>query len=598
MRRTILIFWFCFVIAISIASPAQTLTTLYNFCSQDNCTDGIFPNAGLVQATDTNLYSTTTVGGTSFDGTVFEITLGGALTTLHSFSGPDGGNVLAGVIQASDGNFYGTTSNGGTHDDPTCHGGSFVGCGTLYKITSEGALTTLYNFCAKKFCSDGSNPGGLVQGKDGYLYGIAGTHNGGTIFRITTGGMLTTLYSFCLMENCLDGKYPRDLVQGADGNFYGTTVQGGTGRSCDGDYSVGCGTIFKMTPDGELTTLHSFDQNDGCYPEVGLVQGTDGNLYGSTSAGGLNGCQSGSGTIFKITPGGALTTLYYFCSLQNCTDGRFPNAALMQATDGNFYGTTTAGGANGDRGTIFRITPGGAFTTLYSFCALQNCADGLFPSGALLQAADGNLYGTTYGGGAQSSGTVFRLDIHSTLSVAKSGVGVVISGDGHIYCGNGCTYSYIDGTQVGLTAIPAPGYTFSNWVGCDNVNGDFCSVTMDSAKNVTATFTTSNVGLTSLVLNPSSVKGGNISIATVTLNAPAPPGGLGVGVATNSPVVVHPPSTVLIPEGRTSYSFAVRTSVVRMTTVANIIASAGASQVNATLTVTTGYSSSQAPSSN
>ncbi len=153
-------------------------------------------------------------------------------------------------------------------------------------------------------------------------------------------------------------------------------------------------------------------------------------------------------------------------------------------------------------------------------------------------------------------------------------------------CGS---YVYGRGTQVGLTAVPAPGYTFSSWTGCDNAQGDFCLMTMDSAKTVNATFIISNVGLTSLVLNPSTVKGGNISIATITLNAPAPEGGLGVAVTSDQPLVVHPPSYVIVPGGRSSFSFAVRTTPVRGTTVANVTATANGSQVNATLTVTPTY---------
>ncbi len=269
---------------------------------------------------------------------------------------------------------------------------------------------------------------------------------------------------------------------------------------------------------------------------------------------------------------------------------------LIQGKDGNLYGTTGFGGntqlCGAGCGTVFQITLQGKFTTLYSFSG----PDGTDPS-SLIEVKAGEFYGTTNNGGTNDDGTIFRLVAYAPLSVNKSGMGTVISGDGHIYCGADCSNTYNGGAQVGLTAIPAPGYTFSAWTGCDNGNGDFCLMTMDSAKDVTATFTTSNVGLTSLVLNPSSVKGGNISIATIMLNAPAPPGGLGVGMATNSPMAVHPPSMVVIPEGRTFYSFAVRTTPVRTTTMANIIASAGASQVNATLTVTTGYGSSQAPPS-
>jgi uncharacterized repeat protein (TIGR03803 family) len=180
-----------------------------------------------------------------------------------------------------------------------------------------------------------------------------------------------TLYAF----NSIDGAYPNGLVQATDGNFYGTTSEGG--------YS-GYGNVFKITPEGVLTTLHDFDFTDGAEPN-GLVQATDGNFYGTTSEGGAQSsanCLEGCGTVFKITPEGALTTLHKF----DFTDGAFPSAALVQATDGNFYGTTGGGGVN-RYGTVFKITPEGALTTLHRF----DGTDGAFPSAALVQATDGNF---------------------------------------------------------------------------------------------------------------------------------------------------------------------------------------------------------------
>ncbi|HEY5177049.1 MAG TPA: choice-of-anchor tandem repeat GloVer-containing protein [Terriglobales bacterium] len=402
-----------------IASPAQTLNTIYSFCSQTNCTDGIWPHAGLVQGTDGNFYGTTSSDeGAYADGTVFKITPSGTLATLHTFDGADGSIPDAGLVQGADGNFYGTTGQGGANDDPSCDFGGRVGCGTVFKITPGGSLTTLYNFCSQPYCSDGSNPSAtLVQGSDGNFYGTAGGQ-GGTVFRITPDGTLTTLYFFCSLNNCADGEYPRSLVQGTDGNFYGTTYAGGTSNNCTIYSSIGCGTVFKITPQGTLTTLHSFDNAGGCYPQAGLVQGTDGNFYGTTSGGGPSGyCGYPGpvgGTVFKITPAGILTTLYNFCSSTNCTDGDLPYGELVQATDGNFYGTTNGGGDHGNCGgvacgTVFEITPAGTLTTLYDFCSQPNCADGILPYGKLVQATDGNFYGTTYEGGTHGSGTVFRL---------------------------------------------------------------------------------------------------------------------------------------------------------------------------------------------
>jgi uncharacterized repeat protein (TIGR03803 family) len=402
-----------FLACMATLSPAQTLTTFYDFCAQPNCADGSLPHAGPVQGTDGNFYGTTSQGGPSY-GTVFKITPGGALTTLHSFSGTDGANSLAGLVQSNDGNFYGTTFNGGANNDPSCVAGGFVGCGTVFKVTPGGNFTTVYNFCSQQYCLDGSNPvGALVHGTDGNLYGTSGGQTGGTFYKITPGGRLTTLYNFCSQLNCADGEYPLTLVQGADGNFYGTTYAGGTSNNCTSQGSMGCGTVFKITPQGTLATLYSFDNAHGCYPEAGLVEGTDGNFYGTTDGCGAH----AGGTVFKITPAGTLTILYSFCSQTNCTDGHGPYGELVQATDGNFYGTTVAGGSTSPGyGTIFKITPSGAFTSLYSFCSLANCADGTGPNGRVIQAADGNIYGVTYESGTNSGGTIFRLSLGLVLS--------------------------------------------------------------------------------------------------------------------------------------------------------------------------------------
>jgi uncharacterized repeat protein (TIGR03803 family) len=290
----------------AVALPAQTFTTLYNFCSQTNCTDGRNPYAELIQATD--------------------------------------------------GKFYGTTLVGGPHN-PSCSGG--FGCGTVFKMTPAGTLTTLHSFDN----TDGAFPyAGLVQGANGQFYGTTatdGANGDGTVFKMTPSGTLTTLHNF---DNT-DGSYPEArLVQATDGNFYGTTLNGGAN---------GKGTVFKMTPAGTLTTLHSFDGTDGEGPQ-GLVLASNGKVYGTTSGGGAN----GDGTAFSITPNGTLTTLHNFdgtdgisintliqgqwlCSQRYCADGSYPEAGLVQSTNGKFYGTASGGlvGAQGD-GTVFSLSVG------------------------------------------------------------------------------------------------------------------------------------------------------------------------------------------------------------------------------------------------
>ena len=199
-------------------------------------------------------------------------------------------------------------------------------------------------------------PSGLVQGTDGNFYGttIFGGLGRGTVFKYTTiGGTLTTLYSFCSQSACSDGSGPccQALVQGTDGNFYGTTETGGGNRG-GGDCPQGCGTVFKITPEGTLTTLHSFDFTDGAQPEYALLQASDGNFYGTTFGGGA----VGAGTIFRITPKGALTTLYNAGAAVGFPDGAYPTG-LVQATNGKFYGTMVEGGTTGD-GTVYSLSVG------------------------------------------------------------------------------------------------------------------------------------------------------------------------------------------------------------------------------------------------
>ncbi len=316
------------------------------------------------------------------------------LSTLHTFAYPGGTEPRATLTQATDGNFYGTTISGGPKSE-----------GTVFKITPGGKLTSLYSFCAQRFCADGAFPSaGLIQASNGDFYGTTtGDYQGnndGTVFKITPGGTLTTLYRFCSESACADGMYPyAGLIQAADGNLYGTTVEGGAD-----DF----GTVFKITPGGTLTTLHSFDGLDGISPYGALIEATDGNFYGTTGGGGEY-----KGTVFTMTPDGTLTTLYTFCQGDDCTDGANPFGGLVQATNGNFYGTTWEGGDLTCNppfgcGTVFKITPSGTLTTLYSFCPKGDCASGALPLAGLVQGTDGNLYGTTTGIGI-NNGTVFKV---------------------------------------------------------------------------------------------------------------------------------------------------------------------------------------------
>jgi uncharacterized protein (TIGR03437 family) len=415
--------------------------------------------SSLIQGTDGNFYGTVFNGGAFGDGYVFKVTPGGTLTHLYDFgSVPLDSRSPGGLIQATDGNFYGTASSGGgNHSD-----------GAVFKITPSGAETTLYSF-------GGSVGGGiypnavLIQAKDGNFYGTTAdsivsevpaqeTSGFGVIFKLTPQGVLTTLYSF--PPGVFDESGDAGLLQGADGNFYGTTTQSGTLEE---------GSLFQITPEGVFSTVFSFgsESSGGVYPQAGLIQGTDGNFYGITQGSTSN---TNFGTVFKITPAGVLTTLHTFCASGSCTDGNLPNP-LVQGSDGNFYGTTASGGANGV-GTIFEITSAGTFTTLYSFGG-AGAGGGTSPSAGLIQGADGNFYGTT-----SSGGTVFRFStVPAPYSCAtQPAISFIDSASaygGYSYFASG-TWLEIKGTNLvnpadpRLTASPNPGqWTAADFNGVD-----------------------------------------------------------------------------------------------------------------------------------
>ena len=322
-------------------TPQGQETVLYNFAGG---TDGAKPQAVLIQGNDGNFYGTTNGGGKNGFGTVFKITPQGKETILHSFSfvgGSDGAIPVAGLIQGSDGNFYGTTSVGGGLG---CVGG--YGCGTIFQMTPQGGYTSLYRFTGG---TDGALPvAGLIQGKDGNFYGTTGSggaNNFGTVFKITPQGQETVLYNFAGGN---DGVAPlAGLIQGSDGNFYGTTGDGGIEWSKSGE--LGYGIVFKITPQGQETILHNFaGGNDGAEPKTGLIQGSDGNFYGTTVGG-----KHANGTVFKITPQGQETILHSF---NVGKDGKYPYGELIQGSDGNFYGITTNGGGSVDGGTVFKLS--------------------------------------------------------------------------------------------------------------------------------------------------------------------------------------------------------------------------------------------------
>jgi uncharacterized repeat protein (TIGR03803 family) len=335
-------------------------------------------------------------------------------TTLVTFDGANGAGPLDAPVQGADGKFYGTTFQGGANN-----------WGTVFKISALGHLTTIYSFCAKTKCADGAAPmAPLVLGTDGNFYGTTaagGAHNRGVIFKITSEGRMTKLYAFCSHErfDCGYGPGESALIQGTDGDFYGASPAGPSGF------------IYKVTPQGSFSLLYSFcsksNCTDGREPVGGLVQGINGEFYGTTNLGGAH----NNGTVFEITSTGQLTTLYSFCAQTNCADGALPAAGLVQASNGHFYGTTSAGGP-ANAGTIFKMTPVGQLTTLYSFCIQTGCPDGSDPND-LVQGPAGNFYGT--------AGTAFKITASGHFTALYTfdswPNGITLGTDGKFY---GTTY--------------------------------------------------------------------------------------------------------------------------------------------------------------
>jgi uncharacterized repeat protein (TIGR03803 family) len=391
--RTILAF-LTFNLLLSTAW-AQTESVLYSFTGG---ADGSNPIAALVFGTDGTLYGTTFDGGdlNGCDGyscgVVFKLTQSGLETVLYTFTGDtDGANPMAGVVLDASGNMYGTTYYGG---GTQCFDDNEYGCGTLFKLTPFGTETILHRFTSSP---DGANPGAaVILDAKGNMYGTTyygGAHTKlGVVFKADPSGKETLLYSFAH-----GGADPAaSLVLDAQGNMYGTTLGGGTSRK---------GTVFKLTPSRKETILHSFGAGkDGNTPYAGLVLDAKGNLYGTTGGGGA----SGHGTVFKVAPSGTETVLYSF---SGGTDGANPVAGLILDAQGNMFGTTSRGGdmsgCNGSGcGVVFRLTPAGHQTVLYSFAG---GTDGSDPEAAVIFDSKGNLYGTTFSGGEFGQGTVFKV---------------------------------------------------------------------------------------------------------------------------------------------------------------------------------------------
>lgn len=371
------------VLLLGWALHAQTFTTLVNFPQNGS------PAGLLTQGADGNFYGTS---GGSFvlPAAIFKITAGGALSILNSFG--TGSSGAYGVVQANDGNFYTVLGTGVL--------------GQIYRITPSGTAMMIHQFASDYSEGYSPAPSPLIVGSDGNLYGangLGGAANGaGTVYKLTFAGQLNVLYDFTTSGS--SGGGPGKLVQGTDGSFYGCANRGGFFGDPDGPN--GDGTIFKLTPAGVITTLHTFMGTDGRQSSSPLIQGADGSLYGTTQNGGTN----DEGTIFKITSSGAFTVLYNFPPASGAKSG------LMQVMDGSLYGT--AYGESNTYGIVFRFAPDGTFTAIHTFSR----TDGYAPNGVII-GKDGNLYGVTTDGGTNNGGTVYRITLGGVLpSISPNGV--------------------------------------------------------------------------------------------------------------------------------------------------------------------------------
>jgi uncharacterized repeat protein (TIGR03803 family) len=418
------------------SSAGAQFATLYNFGTHAG--DPAHPNypGFIVQGRDGNLYSTSNDGGTDNAGTVFKITPAGQVTVLYSFDGVTGAFPSSGLTLGTDGNFYGTTSENGPSN-----------YGTVFKITPAGKLTVLHGFDE----GDGAGPWGApVEGRDGAFYGTTengGSSDCGTVYRVTATGTFKTLYSFDGPHGC---QPLAPLVLGNDGNFYGTTLQGGINPTL--------GAIFKITPAGAITLLHSFDGTYGSAPYAPLMQASDGNFYGAT----VNGGNYVDGVVFEISPAGVFTDLHDF---DPNSEGGEPFSALIEGTNGVLYGTTVLGGTFND-GTIYSIPLGGGNPgTLYSFDGTSGSA----PGAPLTQHTNGIFYGDSAWGGSDNLGTFYSFSVGLSPFVrlvstsGKVGATVEIVGQG--FTGttavsfNGVAATFHVGSQTFLTAIVPTGAT-------------------------------------------------------------------------------------------------------------------------------------------
>ncbi len=475
-----------------------------------------------------------------------------SFTVLHNFSGPEGETPAAPLVQGADGFFYGVAAHGGDFTVLPPDGG-----GTAFRMDANGSVTTLHTFRGP----EGAWPKSLIQGRDGFFYGTA-TLGGqpsitplnpgvGTIFRMDATGVTTVLYVF---PYSIGGgsSQPGPIVQGADGALYGSAL-GAYGTNAVGGY------VYRFDPmTRDFRRLHDFVGSDGAIPTGPLFQANDGFLYGTTNQGGL----WNSGVIYKVD------SLGHFVLLHSLSpffpgEGSQPKGGVIQASDGFFYGTTEQGGYFGE---VFRMDAAGNFTVLHRFDSYAS--DGASPVSGLIEGRDGFLYGTAPIGGqpvtsSSRNGVVYRMDKTGAVTVVR-------------------TFTGLDGSRPQAALVQgADGGLYGSAV----VGGAFGLGVLFRVEPVLPT-PVPLPALAGLAFSPSSVVGGHGSAGTIRLSGPAPSGGAVVSLSSGAPGVVSVPATATVPAGASTASFSVSTTRVRKTQAVTIAASYNGGSVSARLTVT------------
>ena len=482
--------------ALTAAVHAQTYTVLHNFAGTDGCCSN-YPSM-MAQGEDGNIYGTTTSGGSSGYGVVFKMTPAGALTVLHNFNFTDGAGPQGGISLALDGNFYGTTYEGGANAR-----------GTIFKITPAGVFTSLYSFTAT---TDGAYPRiPPIMAQDGNLYGVTGDDTNAILYKVTTAGVFTAIGTL------VTHSYS-PLLLGVDGNLYGTTTAGGT---------YNAGTVFVFSP-GSKVIKTLFSLHNEWSPSGQLVQGVDGALYGVAGSGGTG----DGGCVFRVTTGGSYKVLYNF-SVSGASDGRYPQNGVVQGSDGFLYGVASTGGASG-QGTLFRVsTTGTGFQDLHDF----QSSTGDTPNSDLLLHTNGTIYGQAFHGGTKTAyGVVFSFTNNLkpfvtplVLRTAKVGAAVSLLGQGFAtatgvtFGTTAATYTVVSDTF--LTAKPVAGSTTAQITVKEPAGNLLTPLKFKIAPTITSFSPTSGPVGTSVIITGMSlsqttlVKFGTVTATTFTVNS-------------------------------------------------------------------------------